>query len=38
LIWEIKGDRVQKISVGTQLNWNIKQKSKSPGSPVCSKD
>jgi hypothetical protein len=23
LILEIKGDRVQKIIVGTQLNWNI---------------
>jgi hypothetical protein len=38
LILEIKGDRVQKIIVGTQLNWNIKQQCKSPGSPVWSKD
>ena len=38
LILEIKGDLVQKIIVDTQLNWNIKQQSKSPGSPVCSKD
>jgi hypothetical protein len=38
LILEIKGDRVQKIIVAAQLNWNIKQQCKSPGLPVCSKD